>query len=348
MYGTYPRPVYDDDLRSTLENMCRSSAMKNQEIADACHVSLRTVEVYKSHLLYFGTCRPSPLKPRGRLPKITKAAEERLLEFILESDQSPTLDEMQEMLLNEFEIETSISAISRRLKKVQFTRKRGERIHPNRDENSRQAWLSKIAEYKASQLIIVDESSTNERSLDRRWGWAPKGIAYRMKQSVARRSQAWSILPAIGINGYLYYEIYQGSFDGERFNLFIEKLLEKMTPFPGPRSVLIMDNCKTHHGGRIQEMCDKAGVILEYLPAYSPDFSPIEESFSALKAWIRRHRDFGRFWAEEGEFGTFLHHVVQAVGLTLNARGLFKACGIIVVDEDVDVDYRSLRDCTWS
>ena len=139
MYGTYPRPRYDDDLRSTLETLCRSSAMTNQQIADACHVSLRMVEVYQSRLLYFGTCRPSPLKPSGPLPKITKAAEERLLEYILESDQSPTLDEMQEMLANEFDIETSISTISRRLKKVQFTRKRRERIHPNRDESSRQA-----------------------------------------------------------------------------------------------------------------------------------------------------------------------------------------------------------------
>jgi hypothetical protein len=31
---------------------------------------------------------------------------------------------------------------------------------------------------------------------------------------------------------------------------------------------------------------------LLYLPAYSPDFSPIEEGFSAMKAWIQRNRDF--------------------------------------------------------
>lgn len=30
------------------------------------------------------------------------------------------------------------------------------------------------------------------------------------------------------------------------------------------------------------------GIKLVYLPAYSPDFNPIEEGFSALKAWIRR------------------------------------------------------------
>ncbi|KAJ7257607.1 hypothetical protein C8J57DRAFT_949651, partial [Mycena rebaudengoi] len=31
---------------------------------------------------------------------------------------------------------------------------------------------------------------------------------------------------------------------------------------------------------------------LEYLPPYSPDYDPIEEGFSAMKAWIRLHRDY--------------------------------------------------------
>lgn len=31
-----------------------------------------------------------------------------------------------------------------------------------------------------------------------------------------------------------------------------------------------------------------------FLPPYSPDYNPIEEAFSALKAWICRHHDFAR------------------------------------------------------
>ncbi|KAI0365360.1 hypothetical protein BV20DRAFT_938147, partial [Pilatotrama ljubarskyi] len=31
---------------------------------------------------------------------------------------------------------------------------------------------------------------------------------------------------------------------------------------------------------------------LLYLPAYSPDLNPIEEGFSAMKAWILRNRDY--------------------------------------------------------
>lgn len=34
------------------------------------------------------------------------------------------------------------------------------------------------------------------------------------------------------------------------------------------------------------------GVNLEYLPPYSPDLNPIEESFSKLKHFLRRHQDY--------------------------------------------------------
>ena len=41
----------------------------------------------------------------------------------------------------------------------------------------------------------------------------------------------------------------------------------------------------------IQQICDAKGVILEYLPPYSPDLNPIEMLFNELKAWMRRNRE---------------------------------------------------------
>jgi len=37
-------------------------------------------------------------------------------------------------------------------------------------------------------------------------------------------------------------------------------------------------------------MCRDVGVELAFLPPYSPDFNPIEESFAELKAWIKKNR----------------------------------------------------------
>lgn len=71
-----------------------------------------------------------------------------------------------------------------------------------------------------------------------------------------------------------------------------------MNRFPNDRSVLIMDNCAIHKSDYLRELVEAQGLssqwiffdpltttsigsILLFLPPYSPDFNPIEESFSA-------------------------------------------------------------------
>ena len=48
-----------------------------------------------------------------------------------------------------------------------------------------------------------------------------------------------------------------------------------MNPFPGPRSVLVMDNCPIHRGQRLRDVAAAANIRLEFLSPYSPDFNPV-------------------------------------------------------------------------
>ena len=58
-------------------------------------------------------------------------------------------------------------------------------------------------------------------------------------------------------------------------------------------------------------MCREAGVRLEKLPSYSPDFNPIEDSFAELKMWIKKNRMI----AENCEsFEEFLHIGLEYMG----------------------------------
>lgn len=59
--------------------------------------------------------------------------------------------------------------------------------------------------------------------------------------------------------------------------------------WPEPNSVLVMDNASFHQGVSIKELCQEAGVMLLFSSPYSPDLKPIEELFSQLKAFVRRH-----------------------------------------------------------
>ena len=48
-----------------------------------------------------------------------------------------------------------------------------------------------------------------------------------------------------------------------------------------------MDNASFHRTMKIEQMCTDSGIKLIYLPPYSPDLNPIEESFSELKHLLR-------------------------------------------------------------
>ena len=49
-----------------------------------------------------------------------------------------------------------------------------------------------------------------------------------------------------------------------------------------------MDNLSIHQSARVRQAIEAKGCQLLFLPAYSPDLSPIEEAFSKLKTYLRR------------------------------------------------------------
>jgi len=67
------------------------------------------------------------------------------------------------------------------------------------------------------------------------------------------------------------------------------------------------------------------GARLIYLPPYSPDFNPIEEAFSAIKAFLRRHED--HFTSD-----TQLEYLIYLATSSItsdDAIGWFADCGYV-------------------
>ncbi|KAF9503538.1 hypothetical protein BS47DRAFT_1271496, partial [Hydnum rufescens UP504] len=65
------------------------------------------------------------------------------------------------------------------------------------------------------------------------------------------------ILPALSMDGILHLKIVEGSFNHPLFMEFIEGLLDQMNPFPGPNSVIMMDNCRIHKSNEITQMIEE-------------------------------------------------------------------------------------------
>ena len=66
-----------------------------------------------------------------------------------------------------------------------------------------------------------------------------------------------------------------------------------MKPFDvsNEKSVVVMDNLSVHHVNFIQSLFDDAGILVLFLPPYSPDMNPIEEAFSYVKRYLKKHDD---------------------------------------------------------
>ena len=92
------------------------------------------------------------------------------------------------------------------------------------------------------------------------------------------------------MNGLLDIVVMKGTVDGDQFYDYIQKhLLPHLMPFNGvnPHSVVVLDNCSIHHVQGIASMIEDVGALVHFLPPYSPDFNPIEETFSKVKAEMK-------------------------------------------------------------
>jgi len=61
-----------------------------------------------------------------------------------------------------------------------------------------------------------------------------------------------------------------------------------LSPFPGPNSVIILDNVAFHRYRPFVTLMEMIGVLLVYLPPYTPHMNVIELLFGIIKAAIRR------------------------------------------------------------
>jgi transposase len=235
------------------------------------------------------------------------------------------LEEMRDWLYDEFDIKTTIWTVFRALEKMRYSRKIATKRAKEQSEALRRVYAARVAQhYRADMIVAVDESACNERTGDRKYSWSPVNSAVELVYSF-KRSERWSLLPAITVDGYLSYTIFQGSITSEILEDFLEcSVLPHCTAYPGPNSVIVLDNASIHRSERVRELCRQAGVMLEYLPPYSPDYNPTERSFKQLKGWIKRNGELVELFEI---FEGFLDYAVRSTCCNIDCTSWFVACG---------------------
>ena len=94
--------------------------------------------------------------------------------------------------------------------------------------------------------------------------------------------------------------VLDGAMNGTAFLAYVEQVL---VPTLSPGDVVVMDNLPAHKSAGVRSAIEAAGASLRHLPPYSPDFNPIEQAFSKLKALLRKAaaRTIPGLWAAIAE-----------------------------------------------
>jgi transposase len=79
--------------------------------------------------------------------------------------------------------------------------------------------------------------------------------------------------------------VFNGPIDGDSFLAYVKEFL---APTLAPGDIVVMDNLSSHKVSGVMEAIEHRGARVIFLPPYSPDFSPIEQAFAKLKAWLRK------------------------------------------------------------
>jgi transposase len=90
---------------------------------------------------------------------------------------------------------------------------------------------------------------------------------------------------ALRLGGMTAPMVLDGPMNRIAFQAYIEEVL---VPTLRHGDTVIMDNLPAHKGPGVRRAIEAAGATLRYLPPYSPDFTPIENAFSKLKAALRK------------------------------------------------------------
>lgn len=60
----------------------------------------------------------------------------------------------------------------------------------------------------------------------------------------------------MSLTGILFLRVIEGAFTADSFRDFIETLLTRMNPYPGLKSVIVMDNARIHRQPEVLEMIE--------------------------------------------------------------------------------------------
>jgi len=198
-----------------------------------------------------------------------------------------TIMELCDKLRERHGVSLGYGTVWRFLARHKITRKKktGHASEQEREdvEASREAWFQGQLDLDPRKLVFIDETSIST-SMARRFGWAPRGERCRAPIPFGHWKTT-TFVAGLRVDRIDAPMMIDGALDGEAFRAYVEQFL---APTLSTGDTVVMDNVPLHKVAGVGEAIAARGANVLYLPAYSPDFNPIEKFFSQFKSILQR------------------------------------------------------------
>ncbi len=197
------------------------------DVAFILGVSERSMRRWENNMEEYGSVVPPPNPNRSR-PRILNADMTHDLMTLITEAPEMYLDEIQEWIAIVHDVGLSISALHQNIRDCGITYKMLHKAAVERDEEVRTHWKAEMqANWVASQVVVVDETSKDDRTLARLYGRAPSGQQAVIHANFVR-GERYSMVAAMGVDGYIATRVVEGSVDGgEFFDFIINEVVSK-------------------------------------------------------------------------------------------------------------------------
>ena len=176
------------------------------------------------------------------------------------------------------------------LKRLGFSWKKAKKLLNKADEQARKIFVEKLKELldsatQGERLIIFMDEAHIHLDTDEGYGWSVKGERWW----VSSNSPGLAKVSFYGV--YLYNKGEVRLFSYDRANgINTKDVLEKIrAEFPAEPMTLVWDGASYHRGKIVIEAAEKLDIQIERLPAYSPDFMPVEHLWQWLREDVTYH-----------------------------------------------------------
>jgi transposase len=134
-----------------------------------------------------------------------------------------------------------------------------------------------------ASFVFIDETGVTTNMV-RRYGWGPKGDRL-VDAAPYGHWRATTFVAGLRSTGLTAPLVLDGPMTGKAFRAYVVQFL---APTLSPGDVVVIDNLAAHKVAGVREAIAAVGASILYLPPYSPDLNPIEQTFAKLKALLRK------------------------------------------------------------